>query len=88
MTWRKGERTARTNERSFPYIVELPMPPGGLGRTLDLMHAFHHERGIELQRGRFQRRDDQDFVRWCFARREDAEVFKTNFGGELIAPTS
>ena len=29
MTRRKGEITARMNERDFPHIVELELPPGG-----------------------------------------------------------
>ena len=38
-------------------------------------------RGIEVRRGRGQRRNDQDYVRWCFANREDAEAFVKRFGG-------
>jgi len=86
MTRRKSERTVRTNERECPHIIELAMPPGGLGAKLDLIHAFHRQRGIDIQRGRSQRRDDQDYVRWCFATREDAEAFKVAFGGEVILP--
>jgi hypothetical protein len=29
MTRRKGEITARMNERDYPHIVELPLPEGG-----------------------------------------------------------
>jgi hypothetical protein len=41
MPRRKGERTSRMNERDFPHIVELPVPEGGFGRTLDAIHSFH-----------------------------------------------
>jgi len=79
MTRRKGERTSRANERDFPNIVELIVPPNGFGRTLDSIHEFHRQRGLEARRGRGQRRDDQDYVRWCFASRDDADAFKTAF---------
>jgi hypothetical protein len=55
----------------------------GFSVKLDAMHAFHRERGIEAHRGRGQRRDNQDYVRWCFARRSDAEAFAKAFGGKL-----
>jgi hypothetical protein len=67
MTRRKGEITARMNERDYPHIVELALPDGGFGRELDAMHDFRRLRGIERRRGRRQRRDDREFVRWCFA---------------------
>jgi hypothetical protein len=46
MSRRKGEQTARMNERDFPHMVELPLPPGGLGgRDVDIA-TFHIERGV------------------------------------------
>lgn len=84
MTRRKGERTAHNNERVCPFKVELQMPLGGLGKTLDMIHAFHCERGLDIRRGRGQRRDDQDYVRWCFADLADAEAFGKTFGGVSI----
>ena len=84
MTRRKGERTSRANERDFPNVIELAVPPNGFGAKLDLIHGFHRDRGLEARSGRGQRRGEQDFVRWCFAERTDAEAFKTSFGGELI----
>jgi hypothetical protein len=84
VTRRKGERTSRANERDFPNIVELPVPPNGFGAKLDLIHQFHDERGLDSRQGRGQRRDEQDFVRWCFADRVDAEAFATAFGGPWL----
>jgi hypothetical protein len=40
------------------YIVEIEVPLGGLGRRVDDMHQFHHQRGIKNQRGP-RRRDDK-----------------------------
>ena len=67
MTRHKSEITARMNERDFPHIVECALPDGGFGNRLDEFEAFHRLRGIESRRGRRQRRDEQEFVRWCFA---------------------
>jgi len=83
MSRRKAERTSRANERDFPNIVELPVPPNGFGAKLDSIHEFHRQRGLEARRGRGQRRNDQEYVRWCFADRADAEAFERFFGGEL-----
>jgi hypothetical protein len=40
MTRRKGEITARINERNHPHIVELALPPSGFGSRLDAFEAF------------------------------------------------
>ena len=57
MTRRKGEVTARMNERECPHIVELVHPPDGFGIILaEWMTRFHTERGIAIRRGRRQRR--------------------------------
>jgi hypothetical protein len=41
VTRRKGERTARMNQRDFPHIVELALPDGGFGNPLDEFETFH-----------------------------------------------
>jgi hypothetical protein len=84
MTRRKGEITARMNERDFPHIVELALPEGGYGNRLEDFEMFHRSRGIESRRGRRQRRNEQEFVRWCFAERTDAAAFAWLFGGTLM----
>jgi hypothetical protein len=86
VTRRKGERTSRMNERDFPHIVELALPEGGFGRTLDAIHDFHRLRGIESRRGRRQRRDEQEYVRRCFVDPADANAFAAEFGGTRIEP--
>jgi hypothetical protein len=84
MTRRKGEITARMNERDFPHIVELLLPDGGFGSALDSMYAFHRDRGIESRRGKRQRRDEEEYVRWCFANPVDAAAFAERFGGAVL----
>ena len=82
MTQRKGERTGAQNERDYPNIVKLAVPPNGFGAKLDAMYEFHRSRGLDDRRGRGQRRDNQDCVRWCIANRSDAEAFEKAFGGK------
>jgi hypothetical protein len=84
MTQRRGERTARANERDFPYAVELRVPLFGFGKTIDGIYEFHRKRGLGPHRGRGQRRDDQDFVRWCFETEIDARDFSSAFDGKLM----
>lgn len=84
MARRKGEITAAMNERDAPYIVELAVPEGGFGHALLAMYDFHRLRGIESREGRRQRRDEQEYVRWCFASVFDAYEFTQQFGGTLI----
>jgi hypothetical protein len=82
LTPRKGKRTVAQNERDYPHIVELAVPPNGFGAALDAMYEFHRTRGLTDRRGRGVRRDGQDFVRWCFANPADAEDFAKVFGGK------
>ena len=70
------------------YIVEIEVPPGGLGRRVDDMHQFHHQRGIKDQRGPRRRDDEHDFIRWCFADLASAEAFAAQFGGEILQQKS
>jgi hypothetical protein len=85
MVQRRGERTAARNERDFPDIIELQVPANGFGVLLDGMHSFYGECGIVAHRGRGKRRDNQDYVRRCFAKRSDAEAFEKVFGGKSIS---
>jgi hypothetical protein len=86
MSRRKGEQTARMNERDFPHIVELPLPFGGLREPTQQIAAFHEERRLPMRFGR-SRRDDGEFcVRLCFADAADADAFRKRFGGERVHP--
>lgn len=85
MTRRKGEITARMNERDFPHVAELALPSGGFGRARAI-HDFHRLCGIQSRDGRRQRRNEREYVRWCFASVIDADDFAQQFGGTLFQP--
>lgn len=40
----KGRASAKTI--GFPYVVEILVPLGGLGKQLNAMHKFHTQRGM------------------------------------------
>jgi hypothetical protein len=40
----------------------------------------------ESRGGRRQRRDEQEYVRWCFASITDGDDFVQQFGGTRIQP--
>ena len=81
---RKGEITARMNERDYPHLVELPLPPGGFRSTSEDMLAFHRERGIQSRRGRGRNDEGQFFVTFCFGDPTHADAFRDRFGGERL----
>ena len=47
MTRRKREIIGLRNERDFPYLVELALPPGGFGSIFLEIDAFHREGHIQ-----------------------------------------
>jgi hypothetical protein len=81
MSHYKGRASRKTIEREFPHSVEIAVPPGGLGKRLDAMHAFHAERGISACLGRGRHEDNQDYLRWYFADAHTAASFAAEFGG-------
>jgi hypothetical protein len=50
MSRRKREITGLTNERDFPHLVELAVPPGGFRSAFLEFDAFHRERRIPVER--------------------------------------
>ena len=40
------------NERDFPHLVELELPPGGFRNRSHEFESFDRERGIPIRRGR------------------------------------
>lgn len=77
----KGRSSSKGVERGFPHIVEIVVPPGGLGKQLDRMYDWHRARGIEAYRGRGRREEGRDIIRWCFAHATTAAAFAAAFGG-------
>jgi hypothetical protein len=74
--------------REFPHVVEIAVPPRGLGRRLDAMHGFHTARDIKACLGRGRREESRDYLRWYFTRAATAEAFAAEFDGSYIrAPT-
>ena len=84
----KGRIGTKETERRYPHIVELMVPLKGFGLKLNEMHAWHSTRGIQTQRGSGRYHDGRHYVRWCFADLEEAKAFQTEFGGELIRPST
>ena len=72
--------------RQYPYVVEIVVPTGGLGRRLDNMHQFHRQRDIKDQHIPRRRDDQRDYLRWCFADLATAEAFAAEFSGTLVVP--
>jgi hypothetical protein len=68
--------------KEFPYIVEIIVPPDGLGERLDEMLAFHRDRGITPNLGKGARVSGRDHLRWRFADLATAIAFAVKFGGK------
>ena len=50
MSRRKREIVGLTNERDFPHLVELALPPGGFRSVFLEFDAFHRQRRIPVRR--------------------------------------
>ena len=70
MTRYKGRTSQKAIERDFPNIVEIAVPPRGLGAQLDAMHHFHRARGIQACIGLGRRDRGRDYLRWYFTVRQ------------------
>jgi hypothetical protein len=46
MTHYKGGQSSKAIEKDFPHIVEMIVPEGGFGKTLDAMYDFHARHGM------------------------------------------
>jgi hypothetical protein len=80
MSREKDKRQAKSIERDFPHVVEIAVPPNGLGGVLIAMYEFHSRHGIEAKRGHGRREYGGNFIRWCFADPVLAAAFAGEFG--------
>jgi len=87
MTRYKGRMSPKAIEREFYHVVEIQVPPDGLGAQLDAMHYFHRARGIQACLGLGRRDERRDYLRWYFTRPTVAEAFAAEFGGTVIKKT-
>src|SRR6516164_2114334 len=62
----KREIIRLTNERDFPHLVELALPPEGFRSILLEIDAFHRDRRIPVRRGRNRQEVKQVYIRFCF----------------------
>jgi hypothetical protein len=78
---------ARSNEAAFPFVVQIAVPDGGFGCTLDAINAWHCYGKNRQRRGQRQRLGTQEYWSWCFEGLEIAKEFRQRFGGEILPVT-
>src|SRR5215469_1015179 len=84
---RKSEVVRFMNERNFPHLVELVLPPEGFRSVLLEIDEAHRERQIPVRRGRNRYEAKSFYIRLCFPDAATADAFRNRFGGEsLTAP--
>jgi len=80
----RGRTSLKSIERNFPHIVEIVLPLGGLGKTLDAIYDFHARHHIRAKHGRTRHDEDgHNYMRWRFANRGTAVEFANKFGGTM-----
>jgi hypothetical protein len=84
MNRRKEETIGRMNERDFPHLIELAVPPRGFQEQDLEFDAFHREHGIRIRCGSGHQEEGQFYVRFCFPRADLAHAFRDRFGGEYL----
>jgi hypothetical protein len=80
MSRRKTEITGHVNERDFPHLVELELPPGGFRNKSQEFESFHRERRIVIRRGCARHEGEQFHVRFRFPDATTADAFQGRFG--------
>jgi hypothetical protein len=81
MTHYKGGQSSKAIEKDFPHIVEMIVPEGGFGKTLDAMYDFHARHGIRAINSTGRRDwNGRDYIRWCFADPAIAEARASSNG--------
>jgi len=82
---RSTSRTStKSNERDAAHIVEIVVPLGGLGKSLDAIYDFHARHHIRAKHGRTRHDENgHKYMRWRFADRRTAVQFAKKFGGTI-----
>jgi hypothetical protein len=62
MSRRKRESIGLANERDFPHVVELAVPPGGFRSAFLEFDAFHRGHRIPVRRGRSRHEGEQFYI--------------------------
>jgi hypothetical protein len=75
------------NQRDFPHIVELALPPGGFSDQGRGFEEFHRERGIPIRPGIGRHEVTQFYVRFCFPNAVAADAFRDRFSGQRLTYT-
>ena len=73
-------RHAKAVEQDFQHHVDVVVPEGGLGMTLNAMYDFHARHGIQPKRGHGRHDANGSVIRWCFADPTLAAAFAKEFG--------
>jgi hypothetical protein len=78
---------AVTNEKEYPYIVELFVPAEKLDVEFSRrMMNFHGSRKTQARQGRRIVRGRKIYFRWCFSDLATARAFMEQFDGEILQP--
>jgi hypothetical protein len=87
MIRRKGQITRSTLKPKWPHHVVLPAEKArGLAKSEEVHSAAKALSAAPLTY--HMRRDDGEFVVFCFTKPEDAQTFCDRFGGDLLVAPS
>ena len=83
MSQRRGEVTRQAIDRDWPHQVEVPATIC-MGHQYAVVHDFCRGLSLAPRNGRSTRRDDADWLRFAFAKPDDADAFQAWFGGRRL----
>jgi hypothetical protein len=86
MTRRMGEITLAEIKRKWPHPVALASEKGRALKNSEVVRGFADTLSV-APRSCSLRRNYAEFVVFCFATQEDADVFCQRFGGDRLPET-